>query len=60
MNRKCGVCGREIAQERLQALPETRRCVECARKQGSDIKGRRVAIGMDLDTYRDLLGAVRS
>ena len=48
------------SQGAFQALPETKRCVECARKNGSDIKGRRIDIGMDADTYKDLLGATRS
>ncbi|HLS91408.1 MAG TPA: TraR/DksA C4-type zinc finger protein [Limnochordia bacterium] len=60
MERRCELCGRPIPKERLQALPETKRCVECARKNGSDIKSRRIAIGMDVDTYKDLLGAIRS
>ena len=58
--RSCEICGRVIPPERLEALPETRRCVECARKNGSDLKIRRVAVGMDLETYKDLLGATRS
>lgn len=58
--RTCELCGRRIPKERLQALPETKRCVECARKNGSDVRGRRIAVGMDADTYKDLLGATRS
>ncbi len=58
--RHCEICGQAIPPERLEALPETRRCVECARKNGSDLKIRRVAVGMDLETYKDLLGATRS
>ena len=58
--RRCDLCGRVIPPERLQALPETKRCVECARKKGSDISGKRAEVGMDLDTYKDLLGAMRS
>lgn len=60
MQRYCELCGRLIPQERLDALPQTRRCVDCARENGSDINTRRADIGMDLDTYRDLLRAVRS
>lgn len=60
MEPTCELCGGRIPKERLQALPETRRCVECARKNGSDVKGRRIDVGMDADTYKDLLGATRS
>lgn len=60
MERKCELCGRRIPKERLQALPETKRCVDCSRKNGSDIRGRRIDVGMDVDTYKDLLGAIRS
>ncbi|MGI6036700.1 MAG: TraR/DksA C4-type zinc finger protein [Limnochordia bacterium] len=60
MQRKCEFCGRTIPKERLEALPNTRRCVECARKNGTDFTMKRTAIGMDRDTYRDILGAIRS
>lgn len=30
---RCGKCGREISQERLDALPHTRWCIECARQE---------------------------
>lgn len=60
MQRTCEICGSIIPAERLEALPETKRCVECARKKGSDVIARRVLTGMDIDTYKDLLGAVRS
>lgn len=60
METKCEICGQVIPMERLQALPQTKRCVECARKIGSDVSARRVEIGMDVDTYKDLLGAIRS
>ena len=60
MGRKCDICAKEIPAERLKALPETKRCVECAREKGSDIVARRSEIGMDIDTYKDLLGAIRS
>jgi len=58
--RKCVICGRPIPKERLKALPQTKQCVDCARKRGSDLVTRRVDIGMDADTYKDLLGATRS
>lgn len=60
MQRACELCGKPIPSERLKALPETKRCVDCARREGSDVVGRRVEIGMDPDTYKDLLGAIRS
>jgi RNA polymerase-binding transcription factor DksA len=60
MQRKCELCGKEIPLARLEALPETKRCVECARQKGSDVVARRVDTGMDIDTYKDLLGATRS
>ncbi len=56
----CSLCGKKIPTERLVALPQTRRCVKCAQEKGSDIVTKRVGIGMDADTYRDLLGATRS
>lgn len=58
--RLCELCQKPIPRERLEALPATRRCVECARTNGSDVVARRVGIGMDIDTYKDLLGATRS
>ena len=58
--RKCELCGKAIPAERVKALPETKRCVECAEKKGSDIVAKRTDIGMDIDTYKDLLGAIRS
>lgn len=60
MGRKCELCGKEISAERLEALPQTKRCVKCAKEKGSDIVARRAEIGMDIDTYKDLLGAIRS
>lgn len=60
MERKCEICNQVIPRERIEALPDTRRCVECARKNGSDLVARRVDIGMDIETYKDLLGAIRS
>ena len=58
--RLCEFCDRPIPGERLRALPQTRRCVECAEKNGSDIAPRRVEIGMDVETYKDLLRATRT
>jgi RNA polymerase-binding transcription factor DksA len=60
MNKKCELCGRIIPRERMEALPDTKRCVECARQKGSDFFAKRTEIGMDIDTYKDLLGATRS
>lgn len=60
VQRSCELCGKPIPRERLKALPETKRCVDCARREGSDVVARRIAIGMDPDTYKDLLGAIRS
>jgi RNA polymerase-binding transcription factor DksA len=56
----CEICGKQIPAARLQALPETKRCVECARLKGSDMKSIRRKIGMDPDTYQDLLNATRN
>jgi hypothetical protein len=58
--KKCEICGKVIPKERLMALPETNRCVECARTKGTDLKGKVINIGIDKDTYMDLLEAVRS
>lgn len=60
MGTVCEMCGKEIPAERLEALPETKRCVDCAQKNGSDVQGKRAEVGMDPETYRDLLGATRS
>ncbi|MDI6871839.1 MAG: TraR/DksA C4-type zinc finger protein [Bacillota bacterium] len=60
MKRRCEICGQPIPKERLEALPETKRCVTCAERNGSDVHGKRSEVGMDPDTYRDLLGATRS
>ena len=60
MERQCELCGAAIPEERLQALPETRRCVDCARANGPDVHARRVDLGMDIETYKDLLGAMRN
>ena len=58
--KNCELCNKPIPEERLKALPETKRCVECAQKNGSDLHTKRTEIGMDIDTYKDLLGAIRS
>lgn len=60
MGLRCELCGQTIPDERLEALPQTKRCIECARKNGSDVSVRRVVVGMDPETYKDLLGAMRS
>lgn len=57
---KCEICNKIIPKARLQVLPETKRCVKCASEKGSDVVSRKVDIGMDSDTYKDLLGATRS
>jgi RNA polymerase-binding transcription factor DksA len=56
----CIKCGKKINPERLEVLPETRLCKECAEKIGSDMLTTRTEVGMDIDTYKDLLGAIRS
>ncbi len=56
----CLKCGQQINPERLQVLPETRICKECAEKLGTDMIFHRTEVGMDPDTYKDLLGAIRS
>jgi hypothetical protein len=60
VKRRCEICGKLIPKERLEALPGTKRCIECARSRGTDICAKRSEVGMDPDTYKDLLGAVRS
>ena len=60
MERRCEFCGAVIPKERLAILPQTKRCVSCAEKNGSDIVTKKADIGMDSDTYKDLLGATRS
>jgi hypothetical protein len=60
MARVCDICGKEIPEERLKALPDTRRCVECATKNGSDVVAKKHNVGMDIETYKDLLGATRN
>lgn len=56
----CSICGQSISWDRLKVFPETRRCVQCSEEYGSDIDLIQTNIGMDIDTYKDLLGAVRS
>lgn len=56
----CSICGHPISWDRLKIFPETCRCVRCAEEYGSDIDLIQTKIGMDIDTYKDLLGAVRS
>jgi len=34
----CTMCGREIPEERLQAIPDTLICVECSRKIGGEFE----------------------
>ena len=60
MNKKCELCGGIIPKERVVALPETKRCVKCSQEKGSDFFAKRTEIGMDIETYKDLLGATRS
>lgn len=60
MERLCEICGHVIPNARLEALPDTHRCVVCAAKKGSDIMVKNYAVGMDIDTYKDLLSATRS
>jgi len=60
VNKKCELCGKIIPKERMEALPDTKRCVDCSRQKGSDFFAKRIDVGMDIDTYKDLLGATRS
>jgi len=57
---KCEICGKVIPKARLEILPTTKRCVECAQKNGTDVQAKRTEVGMDIETYKDLLGAIRS
>jgi hypothetical protein len=36
---KCSVCETEIPQERLEALPDTIYCIECAKRHVVPVKG---------------------
>lgn len=56
----CVNCGKAINHERLHILPETKICKNCAEIFGSDLVIARTEIGMDKETYCDLLGAIRS
>jgi len=58
--RTCINCGKAINPERLEVLPETKICKNCAEIRGSDLIIPRRSIGMDPETYKDLLGAIRS
>jgi len=60
VSKRCELCGKIIPKERVKALPATKRCVDCSREKGSDFFAKRTEIGMDIDTYKDLLGATRS
>lgn len=56
----CQRCGKSINPDRLIVFPQTRICKNCAEKNGSDMEFEYTKVGMDLDTYKDLLKAVRS
>lgn len=56
----CLYCGKTINPDRLEVLPQTKICKNCAEVSGSDLILPRKEIGMDLETYKDLLGATRS
>lgn len=60
MVKKCEICGNLIPKERVEILPQTNRCVECSRTKGTDFYAKRIDVGMDVDTYKDLIGAIRS
>ena len=60
MTRPCEICGKPIPAERLAALPQTRRCVKCAATVCTDLITARRTVGMDIETYKDLLSATRS
>ena len=60
MERKCDICSKPIAKERVLALPTTKRCVSCAAKKGSDLITERRNVSMDIETYKDLLNATRN
>ena len=36
--RHCQLCKKEIPQPRLQAMPETRLCIDCSKKVGGEFK----------------------
>ena len=56
----CINCGKPINPDRLHVLPETKLCIKCAENCGSDLVVARTEVGMDIETYKDLLGAIRS
>lgn len=56
----CINCGKPINPDRLEVLPETKICKNCSDIKGSDLIISKRSIGMDLETYKDLLGAIRS
>ena len=56
----CINCGKSVNPERLEVLPNTKICINCAETDGSDLVIDRTEIGMDLESYRDLLAAIRS
>lgn len=60
MEKKCEICGNRIPKERVEILPQTKRCVDCSRAKGTDFFAKRTEVGMDIDTYKDLIGAIRS
>lgn len=60
MKRYCEICGKLIPTARLAVLPDTHRCVRCAAEKGSDIVFKQRTVGMDIETYKDLLSATRS
>lgn len=60
MEKCCEICGKIIPKERVAILPATKRCVDCSRLKGNDFFAKRTEVGMDIDTYKDLIGAIRS
>ena len=59
MGKKCELCGKAISAERLEALPETKRCVKCARRRAPILCPPIRDPGW-ISTPKDLLGAIRS
>ncbi len=60
MKKQCEICGKLIPNDRVAILPETKRCVECSREKGNDFFAKRTEVGMDRETFKDLIGAIRS
>lgn len=56
----CEFCGQTISLHRKEAIPETRRCYGCSAIKGTDMHYEPGELGMDKETYGDLLGAIRS